>query len=529
MTKFKVLVCGNLAEDGLAVFRAADNVELDVKPELKEDELVACIGPYHGLVVRSDTKPTAKAIAAAENLKVIGRAGTGVDNIDVKAATKRGVVVMNTPGGNTVTTAEHSFALLMALARNIPQGTASLKAGRWDRKKLMGVELCNKTIGILGFGKIGSEVASRAIGFGMRPIAYDPYLTKEAANKQGVEQVTLDELFARADFITVHTPYTPETANLLNRTAFSKMKRGVRIVNCARGGLIDELALVDAIKEGIVAGAALDVFENEPPPADHPLLKLDQVIYTPHLGASTQEAQVSVAVAIAHQMVDFFRTGAVFGAVNAPSVSAEILTEVGPYITLGEKLGSFQGQAFGHNLKRVHIEYSGNVAGFDVRPIAQAILVGLLGPTSDRINFVNALLIAEERGITVTESKQHKSTDFASLITITAETTDQESTIAGALFGQKDLRIVRVNGFPLEAIPQGNMLLCTNRDLPGVLGRICARLGEEQINIARLYLGRKEIGGKAILLAQVDSELSGEVITALNQVPDVLSARKIQL
>ncbi|MBX7220931.1 MAG: phosphoglycerate dehydrogenase [Blastocatellia bacterium] len=529
MTKFKVLVCGNLAEDGLAVFRSADNIELDVKPELKEAELIECIAPYHGLVVRSDTKPTAKVIEAADNLKIIGRAGTGVDNIDAAAATKRGIVVMNTPGGNTVTTCEHAFALMMALARNVPQGTSSLKSGRWERKKLTGVELYDKTLGIIGMGRIGGNVATRAIAFGMHPIAFDPYLTKEAAAKLGVESVSLADLFARSDFITLHTPFTPETANLINEAAFAKMKPGVRIVNCARGGLIDEDALVEAIKSGKVAGAALDVFATEPPATDHPLFGLDKVIYTPHLGASTTEAQVNVAVAIAHQMVDFFKTGAVFGAVNVPAVSAEVLAEVGPSITLGEKLGSFQGQAFGHNIKRIHIEYNGRIAESDVRPVTQAILVGLMRPTSDCINFVNASLIAEERGIKVTEAKNRKSADYASLISIWVETDDRESEVAGALFGEKDLRIVRVNGFALEAIPKGNLLLCTNRDVPGVLGRICTKLGENQINIAQLYLGRKELGGSAILLAEIDSPASSEILTILTEIPDVLSARSIQL
>lgn len=527
--KYKVLVCGNLAEDGLAILRAAENIELDVKPELKEDELTAIIGAYHGLVVRSDTKPTEKVIAAADNLKVIGRAGTGVDNIDVPAATQRGIVVMNTPGGNTVTTAEHAFALMMALARNIPQGTYSLKAGKWERKKYTGVELYDKTLGVLGVGRIGGIVANRGTAFGMHPIGYDPYLTKDAAAKLGIELVSLDQLFARSDFISIHTPLTPETRHIVGKDAFAKMKKGVRIVNCARGGLIDEVALAEALQSGTVAGAALDVFEQEPPPADHPLLGLDNVIYTPHLGASTTEAQVNVAVAIAKQLVDFFTTGAIFGAVNAPSVSGELLTELRPYVELGQKLGSFQGQAFGSNVTRVMIEYSGAVANLDTRPITQAVLVGLMTGTSNRLNFVNASLIAEERGISVSESKNRSAKDFASLISIWTETDSGESDVAGAIFREKDLRIVRVNGFPLEAIPKGNMLLCTNRDIPGTLGRICAVLGENSVNIARLYLGRKEMGGTAISLIQVDSTASEDVMAKLAEIPEVLKARRIQL
>jgi D-3-phosphoglycerate dehydrogenase len=529
MNTFKVLVCGNLAADGLAVFQSAENIELDVKPELNEEELTAIIPPYHGLVVRSDTKPTAKVIAAADNLKVIGRAGTGVDNIDAAAATKRGIVVMNTPGGNTVTTGEHAFALMLALARNIPQGTMSLRAGKWERKKLTGVELYDKTLGVLGVGRIGAVVASRAVAFGMHPVGYDPYLTKEAAAKMGVERVSLDELFARSDFITLHTPLTPETRRLLDAESFAKMKKGVRIINCARGGLIDEAALAQAIAAGVVAGAALDVFEEEPPPPDHPLLKMEQVIYTPHLGASTTEAQVNVAVAIARQMTEFFRTGAIFGAVNVPAVSAEVMAEIGPYVELGRRLGAFQGQAFGSDVKRVHVEYCGVVGGYDTRPITQAILVGLMSATSDRMNFVNASLIAEERGVKVSETKNRAAKDFASLISIWVETEQGESELAGAIFGEKDLRIVRVNGFPLEAIPKGHMLLCLNRDVPGTLGRICTALGDKGVNIARLYLGRKEMGGTALSLAQLDGPATDDVLSALLNIPEVLRARSVQL
>ncbi|MCS7078814.1 MAG: phosphoglycerate dehydrogenase [Chloracidobacterium sp.] len=529
MTTHRVLVCGSLAEDGLNILRSAPNITLDVKPELREDELAAVIAPYHALIVRSDTRPTAKVIAAAENLKVIGRAGTGVDNIDVEAATKRGIVVMNTPGGNSVTTAEHTFALLLATARPIAQGTLTLKAGRWERKKLVGVELSGKTLGIVGVGRIGSLVAQRAAAFGMHIIGYDPYLTREAAAKLGVELVTLDNLLARADFITLHVPLTEETRHIIGRNAFAKMKRGVRLVNCARGGLVDEAALAAALQDGTVAAAALDVFEEEPPPPDHPLLKLDNVTCTPHLGASTTEAQVSVAVSIAKQIVDFLENGVVFGAVNAPSVSAEIMAELRPYVDLGLRLGMFQGQAFGSNVRRLVIEYSGKVADLDVRPITQAVLVGLLSGTSDRVNFVNAALIAEERGMSVSETKNRVAKDFASLVSLWAETETGESDVAGAVFRESDLRIVRVNGVPIEAIPKGHMLLCANRDQPGTLGRICTTLGDGGVNIARLYLGRKEMGGTAISLIQVDSPVPDDVMAKLSELPAVLKARCIHL
>ncbi len=529
MTTHRVLVCGNLAEDGLSILRHTPSIALDVQPELKEDELAELIAPYHALIVRSDTRPTAKVIAAADNLKVIGRAGTGVDNIDVEAATKRGIVVMNTPGGNSVTTAEHTFALLMATARHIAQGTMGLKHGRWERKKLVGVELSGKTLGVVGIGRIGSLVAQRAAAFGMHTIGYDPYLTREAAAKLGIELVALDTLFARADFITLHVPLTEETRHIINAEAFRKMKRGVRLINCARGGLVDEAALTTALQDGTVAAAALDVFEEEPPPPDHPLLALPNLTCTPHLGASTTEAQVSVAVSIARQIVDFLETGTIFGAVNAPSVSAEIMAELRPYVDLGIRLGMFQGQAFGSQVRRLVIEYSGKVADLDVRPITQAVLVGLLSGTSNRVNFVNAALIAEERGIVVSETKNRVAKDFASLIALWAETDQGESDVAGAIFREADLRIVRVNGFPIEAIPKGHILLCANRDQPGVLGRICSTLGDGGVNIARLYLGRKEIGGTAISLIQVDSPVPDEVMAKLHEIPAVIKARCIHL
>lgn len=526
---YKVLVCGNLSEAGLKILEQAEGIEVDRKGELSQDQLLEIIASYDGVVVRSDTKITAPVIAAGEKLKVVGRAGTGVDNIDVAAATQRGIVVMNTPGGNTVTTAEHTLALMVSLARNVPQATASMKAGKWEKKKFSGVELLDKVLGIVGTGKIGSVVASRAQGFGMRVVAFDPYLTREAAAKMKIELVTLDELLSLADFITVHTPMTPETKNIINKDAFAKMKNGVRIINCARGGLVNETDLYDAIKSGKVAGAALDVFVQEPIPTDHPLLSLDQVVCTPHLGASTAEAQVNVAVAIAEQLKDFFTNGTIRGAVNASSVNPEVLAQVKPYIELGEKIGSFQGQAFGHNVKKVHIDYSGDVVEYDVKLITQAILVGLLAPTSERVNFVNAALVAEERGIRISEARSRRATDFASLIEVTMETDEQQSRVAGALFGEKDSRIVRINGFHLEAIPKGHMLLCSNKDVPGVLGKFCSLLGDNEINIGRLYLGRKEVGGTAIMLCQIDNAATDELLNLLTNLTDIISAKRVYL
>lgn len=526
---YKVLVCGSLSEAGLKILEQAEGIEVDRKGELKEEQLLEIIANYDAVVVRSDTKITAPVIAAGHKLKVLGRAGTGVDNIDVAAATQRGILVMNTPGGNTVTTAEHALALMVSLARNVPQATASMKEGKWEKKKFSGVELLDKVLGIVGMGKIGSVVASRANGFGMRVVCFDPYLTHEAAAKLNVELVSLDDLFARADFITVHTPMTAETKNIINKDAFAKMKNGVRIINCARGGLVNEEDLCDAIKSGKVAGAALDVFVQEPLPADSPLLKLNEIICTPHLGASTAEAQINVAVGIAEQMKDFFANGTIRGAVNATSVNPEVLAQVKPYVQLGEKLGSFQGQAFGHNVKKIHIDYSGAVVDFDVKLITQSILVGLLAPTSERVNFVNAAVVAEERGIRVTEALSRRATDFASMIDVTMETDGQQSRVAGALLGEKDLRIVRINGFNLEAIPSGHMLLCSNNDVPGVLGKLCSLLGENAINIGRLYLGRKEVGGTAIMLCQIDTPVSDEVLAKLHNLSDIVSVKQVYL
>lgn len=526
---YKVLVCGSLSQSGIKILAETPGIEVDNKPELSEAELVEIIADYDGVIVRSDTKITAPVIAASKKLQVVGRAGTGVDNIDVKAATKKGIVVMNVPGGNTVTTAEHTLALMVSLARNVAQANASMRAGKWEKKKFSGVELLDKVLGIVGMGKIGAVVASRAIGFGMRVVAFDPYLTREVAAKMNVELVSLDDLFARADFITVHTPMTAETKNIINKAAFDKMKKGVRVINCARGGLINEQDLYDAVKSGKVAGAALDVFVTEPPAADHPLFSLDQVICTPHLGASTAEAQVNVAVGVAEQMRDFFTTGTIRGAVNAPAVNAEVLAHVKPYIDLGEKLASFQGQAFGYNVQRIHIEYSGDLVDFDLKPVTQSILVGLLSATSEHVNFVNASLVAEARGLHVSESRSRKAQDFASMIEVTMEIDGQESQVAGALLGEKDMRIVRINGINLEAIPQGHMLLSTNRDMPGVLGRFCSLLGDSGINIGRLYLGRKDVGGTAIMLAQVDTAVSPEVIEKITSLPDMISAKQISL
>ena len=525
----RILVCDGLEKTGVDILAAASGFAVDERPEIGAEELRQSVGEYDGLIVRSKTKVTAEVIERAARLKVVGRAGTGVDNIDVAAATRRGVVVMNAAAGNTVTTAEHTFAMLMALARQIPQAVTSTKSGRWEKNRFLGVELMGKTLGIIGMGRIGSTVASRARAFGMNVVAYDPYFTSEAARDLGIERVTLDELFSLSHFITLHTPLTEETRGIIDRGAIEKMMPGVRLINCARGGLIDEQALIDAIREGKVAGAALDVFEQEPAPADSPLLALDQVITTPHLGASTQEAQLGVATMIAEQVLDFLKSGAVRGAVNMPSVSAELLSAIGPYIALGEKIGLFQGQVFGHDLREVAIEYSGEVTEHDVKPITQAVLAGLLGPVIERVNMVNASIVAEERGIKVTESLSRRARDFASLIRVRATTRAAESEVAGALFGRREGRIVRINGFNLEAIPKGHMIFLFNRDEPGVLGRIATYIGDQRVNIGRLYLGRKKIGESALALIQIDQSLSDSALDGLARIDDVLSVKQVEL
>lgn len=525
----RVLVCDGLEKTGVDLLRAESGLAVDERPALSPAELADAISDCEALVVRSKTRVTGDLLDRASRLRVVARAGTGVDNIDVAAATRRGVVVMNAAAGNTVTTAEHTLAMLLALARQIPQADSCLKSGRWEKNRFVGVELMGKTLGVIGVGRIGLAVAERARAFGMEVIGYDPYFTSEAAGELTVEMTSLDDLLSRSDFITLHTPLTEETRGVLGRAAFEKMKPGARVVNCARGGLVDEAALVEAIREGRVAGAALDVFEHEPLPPDSPILGVDRIIVTPHLGASTHEAQLNVATMIARQVIDFLKRGTVRGAVNYPHVSGELLAEIGPYIDLAAKLGLFQGQAFGHDVREVAVEYSGEVSSHDVRPITQSLLAGLLGPVIERVNMVNASIVAEERGIRVTESLSRRARDFASLIRVRTVTSHGESDVAGALFGKRDGRIVRINGFSLEAIPKGNMLILFNRDVPGVLGRVATLIGDQGINIGRLYLGRKRRGEIALALIQLDQPMSDGGLAELGALDEVISVQPVSL
>jgi D-3-phosphoglycerate dehydrogenase len=526
----KILVSDSLAPEGLEVFQRAGGFEVDVRLGLKPDELQKICADYDGWVIRSGTRITADLIDAAKNLKVIGRAGVGFENIDADAATKKGIVVMNTPGGNNVTTGEHTIALMMALARHIPQAVASLKNGKWDRNKFVGVELCNKTIGVIGLGNVGRIVAERAAGLRMKVMGFDPFIPADNIARMGVEPGTLDEIFAKSDFITVHVPLTPDTQGLINREAFAKMKPGVRIINCARGGIVDEKDLADAIKDGKVAGAALDVYVDEPPPAEHPLVKLDQVITTPHLGASTDEAQLNVAIAVAEQMVDFLAKGVVRYAVNVPSVSPELLEILRPYLTLAEKLGSLLVQMADRLPKEVQVEYRGEVTQYNLAPLTLAVLKGLLTPVMESgVNYVNAPLVARERGIQIMESKGERGSDFASSITVKADGKKQDLEIEGAIFGSKHPRIVRVNSFYLEAVPEGYILILHNKDVPGVVGAVGTILGKNGINIAGMELGRSEKGGNAISFTHVDDVVSKKALEELRALPQIVSAELVKL
>jgi D-3-phosphoglycerate dehydrogenase len=525
--RMKILVADNVSESGLEPLRVA-GFTVEKKIGLTKDELLKEVRACDGLVVRSETKVTSDVLDAAQILRAVGRAGVGVDNIDVAAATARGVVVMNAPDGNTITTAEHTFAMLIALARHVAQARESLKAGRWERKRFVGVELQSKTLGIVGLGRIGRVVAHRARSFGMHIIAYDPFVAMNAARDLEIEMLPLEEVFGRADFLTVHTPLTPDTRGIIGAEAFAQMKQGVRIINCARGGLVDEQALLTAIKDGKVAGAALDVFTQEPPPADHPLVALDQVIATPHLGASTTEAQEGVAFTVAEQMRDYLLTGALRGAVNVPALGAQELRALRPYMELAESLGRFHAQLLDDAVREVRLEYADAIAEMDAAPVARAFLAGLLRDMSARVNVVNAFLIAEERGIVVTDAYNRARADHASAIRTTVITQGGEQTISGSLFGG-DGRITEINNFRIEATPRGYVLVTRNHDVPGVIGHIGTLLGKNGVNISRFHLGRRARGGEAMALIEVDEPLDEATLNALRSSEQVIFARQIKL
>jgi D-3-phosphoglycerate dehydrogenase len=532
MDNIKILVSDDVSESGLEPLRAA-GFGVEKRLGLKPEELREIVRDYDGLVVRSETKVTAAVMDEAVRLRAIGRAGVGVDNIDVPAATTRGIIVMNAPDGNTMTTAEHTLALLLALARGVPQAHASLRAGNWERKKFIGVELRGKTLGIVGLGRIGRVVASRARGFEMKVLAFDPFVAPEQAREMDLELGTLEEVCARADFLTVHTPLTAETRGIIGAREFARMKPDVRIINCARGGLIDERALYAALKEGRVAGAALDVFEEEPPSQSNPLLEFEGVITTPHLGASTREAQEGVAVTVAEQMRDYFQTGALRGAVNAPALGAQELYTLSPYLTLAERLGRFQAQLSDETVREVRIEYAGELAELEATaPVTRAFLAGLLRDMSARVNVINSSLIAEERGIGVTNAytRGGGGSDLMPAITTRVVTVSGVQTISGALFGANaDGRITEINGFRIEAIPAGHMVVMRNRDVPGVIGRVGTILGAHGVNIGRFHLGRRERGGEAMAVIETDAPLDDATLDELQSFEPVVSARRIVL
>lgn len=528
---YRVLVSDTLSEEGIAILRNTPGVEVDVKTKLKPDELKAIIKEYDALAIRSATKVTAEIIAAADKLKVVGRAGIGLDNVDAAAASKRGIVVMNTPGGNTVTTGEHAIAMMFALARQIPQATSSMKAGGWEKSKFMGAEIYDKTLGIIGIGRVGSIVADRALGLKMHVMAYDPFMSPEGAEKLGISLVTLDELLAKSDFISIHTPLTKDTRGMINAEAFGKMKKGVFIINCARGGIVSEKDLLDALNSGQVAGAALDVFEEEPT-KNMELVSHPKVICTPHLGASTEEAQQNVAIAIAEQISAYLSTGEIRNAVNFPSVSGELLAVIRPYLVLAEKLGKFQAQIVTGGIEDVQIEYSGEILNTNVAPITIALLKGLLEPfLNENVNYINAPIIARERGIRVVESKSSEVKDFTSMISVTIKTSKEKSFAAGAIFGRQDPRIVRVDDFSLEVIPEGNMLMLYNYDRPGVIGNVGMTLAENGINIGRLHLSRQRVNGErqALVVLSTDSVVPDTVIGKLQVLPNLISVKQLEI
>jgi D-3-phosphoglycerate dehydrogenase len=521
----KVLISDKMSPRAAEIFRAR-GIAVDEKPGLSKDELAAIIGDYDGLAIRSSTKVTEALLEAAGRLKVVGRAGIGVDNVDVPAATGRGVVVMNTPFGNSITTAEHAIALMFALARQIPEADQSTQAGKWEKNRFMGVELTSKVLGLIGCGNIGSIVAERAIGLKMRVIAYDPFLTPERAQDLGVEKVTLEELLARADLISLHTPLTDSTRNILSADNLARTKKGVRIINCARGGLIDEAALKAGLESGHIGGAALDVFADEPA-HDNPLFGTPNFISTPHLGASTAEAQVNVAIQVAEQMADFLLTGGVSNALNMPSLSAEEAPRVRPYMALAERLGQLAGQLEPEELRGVTVEVEGAAAELAIKPMTAAVLAGLMRAFSDTVNMVNAPSMARDRNIEVAEVRHDRETDYQTLLRVRVRTANGERSVAGTLFGHDRPRLVEIFGIRVEADFAPRMLYIVNEDRPGFIGRLGTRLGEAGVNIGTFHLGRRDSGGEAILLLSVDEPVDEPLLWDLCRLPDVRTVKAL--
>jgi len=528
MTAPKVLISDALSPAAVQIFKDR-GIEVDFQPSLgkDKDKLAEVIGNYDGLAIRSATKVSAKILEKAKNLKVIGRAGIGVDNVEIPAATARGIIVMNTPFGNSITTAEHAITLMLALARQIPSADTSTQAGKWEKNRFMGVEITGKTLGVIGCGNIGSIVADRAIGLKMKVIAYDPFLSPDRALDLGVEKVELDELFKRADFITLHTPLTDKTRNIIDAAALAKMKDGVRIINCARGGLLDESALRAALDSGKVAGAAVDVFATEPA-TENPLFGHANVVCTPHLGAATAEAQENVALQIAEQMSDYLLRGAISNAVNFPSITAEEAPKLKPFIALAEKLGSFAGQLTETGIIKVQIAYEGAVAQMKTKALTSAAIAGLLRPMLQDVNVVSAPSVAKERGIVVEEVTREAEGDYENLITVTVETERQSRFVSGTVFADGRPRIVNIKGIRMDAEFGRSMIYITNQDKPGFIGRFSSTLGEAGINIATFHVGREAPGGSAVALIEIDGELPDAVLAQVRALPQVQQAKPLR-
>ena len=530
MNPTKVLIADKLSEDGIKLLQGEPQLVVDIKIGLSPKDLAAIVAPYDALVVRSATKVTAEVIEKADHLKVIGRAGVGLDNIDADAATKRGIIVMNVPAGNTISTAEHTFSMLMAVSRHIPQACASLRSGQWERAKFVGTELFGKTLGIVGLGKIGTEVAKRAQVFGMRVLAYDPFLSTERAQQSEFQLADLKTIYAEADFITVHTPLTADTRHMIGAKEIASMKKGVRLINCARGGILDEQALAQAIKEGHVGGAAMDVFEEEPPAKDHPLLLLPQVVATPHLGASTEEAQLNVAIEVAKQVADALLGRGIRNAVNMPSVDGKTLQILQPYITLGERLGSLASQLVGGKVAEVRVTYVGELTTHNTSPVTLAILKGVLAPiVGENVNYVNASLIAAERGLKVVEAKSNRLDEFADLLTLEVQSDGTTLTLQGTLSARRQPRIVKIDRYFVEATPEGHMLIIKNQDKPGLIGQLGTLLGEAQINIAGMSNGRDKPGGTSITVVNIDNAVPAQVLERVKTLRHVIDVKLIKL
>lgn len=526
----KVLISDNLAPIGAKILTDA-GIEVDTNTGLSPEELAKIISAYDGLVIRSATKVTEEIIAAADNLKVVGRAGIGLDNVNIPAASKKGIIVMNAPDGNATTAAEHAIAMMMSLTRNIPQATASMKDGKWEKKKFSGREVTGKTLGIVGIGRIGAIVSDRAKGLRMKVIAFDPHMPKDIVDKLGVELVSLDELCKRSDYISVHVPFLKETAKLISTEKFKLMKPTTYFIDCARGGVVDEVALYEALKNKTIAGAALDVFDVEPTTKENtPLLSLDNFICTPHLGASTAEAQENVAIAIAEQMADYLNTGSITNAVNVPSVSAEVMKQVGPYLTLMDRLGAFHMQIAKGGIEEININYVGELAAVNVTPITVSFLKGLFTPIlKEAVNFINAPMIAKDRGIKVTESKSNDSDDFTNLIKVTVKTTEGENVLVGTVFGKSEPRMVRLNTFRLEALPAGPLLYVHNADVPGVIGALGTAIGKFGVNIRNMTVGAEAERGQNVILLNTDRLLSSEELEVVRRLDNVSQAMALDM